>query len=268
MLQDYVDFIRMMPGIYQLRRRRYERKFFSTTRECWGLCGAYQSMEHARQQVPDLKKSTYDDDDIVEVNLEWFSTLSLFDYPVLYWLSRLIGEHEVDSIVDFGGHVGVKYYAYSDRLQFPESFKWCVVDVPAMVQRGKEKARELGISHLMFIADIEAAPATKLLFCSGSLMYADLSIDQIVSKMVARPEYILINKLAVLPDQEVFSLEGFGVSRVPYHVFNLKQFNEAISKLNYELIDIWEIEDRTHEIPFVEYAQEVKSIGQVWKSCE
>ena len=120
----------------------------------------------------------------------------------------------------------------------------------------------------MFVADIEAAPVAELLFCSGSLMYADLRVDQIVSKMVSKPEFILINKLAVLPDREVFSLEGFGVSRIPYHVLNLTRTNAAISNLNYELVDSWEIEDRTHEIPFVEYAQEVKSIGQLWKSCE
>ena len=238
------------------------------TKEHWGLWGDYPSLEFARQQIADQSKSTYDNDDVVDISLEWFSRVSLFDYPILYWLLRFINEKNIDSIMDFGGHIGVKYYAYQGYIRLPDSFKWRVVDVPAMVHRGKEKAKEEGIKNLEFFSDVEEVPATSVLFSSGSLMYADISIDQVVSNMLVRPSYILINKLAVLPDTEVISLEGFGHSCIPYRVFSLRRFNEAVSNLDYELIDSWEIEDRTHSIPFVERAHEVKSIGQVWKSLK
>ena len=115
MLDKIVDFIRMMPGVYQLRKARCKRAFFSRN-EYWGLWGDYRSFEHARQQINDPNKSTFDNDGVVDVCLEWFSQTSLFDYPIIYWLLRLIDEKKIDSMGDFGGHVGVKDYAYKNRI--------------------------------------------------------------------------------------------------------------------------------------------------------
>ena len=35
-------------------------------------------------------------------------------------------------LFEFGGHVGVAYYAYRSHLTLPEGFSWTVCDVPAV----------------------------------------------------------------------------------------------------------------------------------------
>jgi len=265
MLDEVADAIRNTPGVYRLRKLRYERRFFSNPGDYWGLLGSFASMEEARRYTDHPEFASYDNEAVVDVLLDYFSTLSLFDYPVLYWLNRLIDEESLESLVDFGGHVGVKYYAYTNHVRLPSTFKWAVVDVPAMVRRGEKKSREAGSPHLEFHTRIEDAPHTSLLFCSGSLMYVNQRIDQIVPAMKAKPDYLLINKLAVLPDKEIVALEGFGNVCVPYRVFSDKHFRRSVDEMGYELVDSWEIPDRTHSVPFVDEARGIKSIGQVWK---
>lgn len=264
MFQQAVDVIRELPGIYHLRRARYKRIFFSGKSRSWALWGAYRSMDEARAQIGDPAKATYDNKQIVDVNLDWFSRVSLFDYPVIYWLARLLNERKLRSLVDFGGHIGVKYYAYRDHLSIPEDFLWQVVDVPAMIERGKQKADSQGLQALKFFDDISAAQPCELLFCSGSLQYAPNTIDEVVSKMTSRPKYIVINKLGVLPDRELVSLENFESSWIPYRIHSLQKFNQSLVNIDYKLVDSWAIEERTYDVPFIEEAKNIKSVGQVW----
>ena len=265
MISELAEFVRNLPGVYSLRRARQKRRFFFAE-QTWGLWGDYASMSEARTHTGDPNGSSYDNDDVVDLNLDYFSRFLVFDYPVAYWLRRIITEEAVDSLVDFGGHVGVKYYSYRDRLQLPDNFKWCVVDVAAMVRRGQQRAAESGTTHLTFFTEVSQAPASPLLFCSGSLPYVEETIDEIIRKMVKRPRYVVINKLAVLPDRQVIALEGFGLRRIPYRVLSLVEFNSRLAALDYEMLDSWDIPERQHSIPFVDHAKAVKSVGQVWRS--
>ena len=45
------------------------------------------------------------------------------DYPLLFWFSELFREGAT-SVFDFGGHIGVKYYAFQRYLPYPDNLRW------------------------------------------------------------------------------------------------------------------------------------------------
>jgi hypothetical protein len=61
------------------------------------------------------------------------------------------------------------------------------------------------------------------------------------------------------------TLENFGVSWIPYRIQSLEQFKAALTAIDYQLVDEWEIAERRYSVPFVEKAQQVMNVGQVWK---
>ena len=71
-------------------------------------------------------------------HMEWLHShlhLRLHDYPVLFWLERLLlSTHRV---VDLGGSVGVSYYSFSKRLAMPPGLEWLVLELPEVVVQGR-----------------------------------------------------------------------------------------------------------------------------------
>src|SRR5271166_2947519 len=53
---------------------------------------------------------------------------SSYDYPVLFWLVQLLKPGAV--VFDWGGNVGISYYAFRHRLRYPDGVEWVINDVP------------------------------------------------------------------------------------------------------------------------------------------
>ena len=264
MLQEMVQRIRSLPVVKQMRKSRWKRNFFDAPDGSWGLYGGFTSISEARKAIP--KSSTYDDDRLVDMNVDYFSRVHLFDYPLLFWLSKLISQASAKRVVDFGGHVGVKFYAFRDYLTLPEDFDWHVVDVETMVRRGREKAAAAGETRLSFSTDLASAPPSRVLICSGSLSYVEDNLADLVKRCVLRPAFVITNKVSVLDGKEIVTLEGFGASIIPYRMLDGRTLNASMQGLGYQLVDHWEIPDRKFSIPHVAEAQAVVNIGQVWQS--
>jgi putative methyltransferase (TIGR04325 family) len=237
------------------------RRFFSGSGP-WDLWGDFSSQESALNFIKG-KPNSYDDSDIAGINVDAFCRVSNFDYPVIFWLSRII--QSSTGMTDFGGHIGVKYYAYRDYLQIPNDFSWNVVDVAAVRKKGEIVSIERQASTLRFFPSVKNVPEAEILMCSGSLQYCPESIEEIVTQLPSQPEWIIINKLSVVSTREFVALENFGSSWIPFRIHQQESFTERVRALGYELVDSWEIPNRLYDVPFTEVGENMRSVGQVWR---
>lgn len=102
--------------------------------------GAYPDYATAKAHAPRDTPNSYDDDQVAPLNFELMSQLHIWDYPVVFWLGKLMqpGLH----VVDAGGHFGTKYIAFRDLLPLAE-IRWSVQDLPAVI-RASRAAQQRG----------------------------------------------------------------------------------------------------------------------------
>lgn len=225
--------------------------------------GCFETKDAAIAFLAGRPRAEYDDDEIVQVNLESFKQVHAFDWPVMFFIERLIKEGALSAVTDFGGHVGVKYYAYRDHLTYPADMLWQVVDVPAVCREGDSQRPEWA-SALSFHATVEATAPSELLLCSGSLQYADLSLEQIISRMARAPRAIILNKVALARNGGFFTLESFGRGRMPYRVFGESELAECRRSLGYALQARWDIPHRTFVVRSRHVSRHVDVVGEAW----
>ncbi len=190
--------------------------------------------------------------------------IHLFDYPVI--LNLLMVRNQIKSLIDFGGHIGVKYYAYKRLLPNINELIWKVVDVPFCVERGRKEASQRGATNLSFSSDILEAGECDLLLISGALQYVTPSIGELLDSMVCFPRLIIINKLPVHFGPDYYTIENFGKAKIPYRIFNKNQFDSQLILRDYNKIDTWTIPSREISIPF--YREEVGQICDGGTSLE
>ena len=225
--------------------------------------GCFETRAAAVAFLTGRPRAEYDDDEIVQINLEKFKEVQAFDWPVMFFMERLIKDGALATMTDFGGHVGVKYYAYANYLTYPEGFRWQVVDVPAVCREGVGQ-RPGWASALSFHETIDETAPCDLLLCSGSLQYVELSLKQIVAQCARAPRTIILNKVALSRSGGFFTLESFGRGRMPYRVFGEDELAEARSSLGYALQARWDIPDRNFVVPSRHGTRSVSVVGEAW----
>ncbi|ACB94028.1 TIGR04325 family methyltransferase [Beijerinckia indica] len=249
-----------LPVAAQLRRNGFLNSYF---RKGFGRhWGRFETFEEARDFLPSSKRVTYDNDEIVPINLESFATIHSFDWPVLFFLQRIFNENALRVITDFGGHIGSKYYAYKDMLTLPADLCWQVVDVPAVVREGRRRLTETPTLH--FYEKLEETQACDILLCSGVLQYAELSIDEIVARLPKRPARIIVNKVALSENESFYTLEDFGKYRMPYHILAPDALKESRLRLGYTLLAHWPIPSRDFIVPSAKGKDHVSMVGEAW----
>jgi putative methyltransferase (TIGR04325 family) len=192
--------------------------------------------------------------------------IHLFDYPVILYILML---SQIKTIIDFGGHIGVKYYAYKRLLPNIHELVWKVVDVPFCVERGRNEASKMGETHLIFTSDISTAGECDLLLISGTLQYVTPSIGELLDSMEILPQFIIINKLPVHLGPDLYTVENFGKAKIPYRIFNRNRLDIELFDRNYSKIDTWTIPSRNIIIPFYEKELDKFAMeGQVWKKAD
>jgi putative methyltransferase (TIGR04325 family) len=253
----------MTSYIYHIRQERYRRAFL--TGQSPRLWGRFRSAAEANALLPPHLRSTYDNSDLTNINADSFATLHLFDWPILFHFERLLHDGNLNCVTDFGGHVGVKYYAYRERLRFPDSCTWQVVDVPAMVEAGRRHSLTMDASHLTFSACLNRTLPCDFLFCSGVLQYVDETIAEIIGQLPEKPRTIAINKLPVIDADGFFTLENFGKVKIAYQIFNAAEHQDLMRHSGYTLRDRWHIPFRDFNIPFVYEDRKVQLVGEIWE---
>ncbi|SRR5579871_234532 len=199
--------------------------------------GVYQTFAEAQRAAPHTKPVHYDDSAYCyERNHQ---TILASDYPVIYWLSRILPESS--SIVDFGGNVGMAFYSYRKYITFPGHLCWLVYDLPEIVSAGlRIRAQEGSPAGLSFTTDLSDCAGCDILLASGSLQYVPESITQIFAGIASSPQHVLLNKLPITDNKSFVTLQSTGSGFSPYRVANRNALLDEFSHLGYELEDAWE----------------------------
>jgi putative methyltransferase (TIGR04325 family) len=176
------------------------------------------------------------------------ATIKVHDYPVLYWLGRLL---EKDSVLcDFGGSVGVCYYAYGERLQFPEGLSWVVCELPEPVALGAQLAIQRKARGLSFTTDRAAMDGCQVLLAAGVLPFLEQRLPNLLGGLAHPPRHILINRLPLCREIPAYvTLQNTGHSVTPMRIDNHAQFIDDMEQSGYELVDSWKCFENSLRVP-------------------
>ena len=209
--------------------------------------GVFRTFEEAERFLPEGFSKGYDNEQSAKIYKQFCETINPSDYPNLLWLSKILKEGT--TVFDLGGHIGVKFYSYQKFINFPESYNWTVYDVPAVVEEGREWAKEYNSKNLTFSHNLMGFDGFEVLLLSGSLQYMNLDIADKLKEVNQKPEHIIISTALTHLDT-FYSINNIGTSYCVYVLRNEKRFIRDIEEAGYELIDKWRNEGKKCTIPF------------------
>jgi putative methyltransferase (TIGR04325 family) len=218
-------------------REKYLRKEFS--KRSPSCKGVYKTFKDALFDAPRTKLSGYDHREIAEFYRPRIDDFNPSDYPVLFWLSRLLPGAR--SVFELGGSVGMGYYAYRRYIPFPEKLRWIICEVPETARLGEEIARERNEMQLAFTDQRQVAEDTDIYATFGTLQYIEEPFAEIIGKLRMKPAHLLINRVPLCDVTPFITLQNNGCWFSPYKVDNQAAFVESIEALGYELEDRWEM---------------------------
>lgn len=246
---DYIDWLAERPPILRWRKQRYDSLFESAPG--YNLFrGVYRTFEEATQAAPRSRPLGYDHEEPANLYQERRKRIFPSDYPALFWLSKLFATGKC-RVLDFGGHVGVSYYAYSRYMNYPSALQWTVYDVPAVVRRGREiAAAEDESGKLSFIDSLHEAGQVDIFLAFGFLQYLRGSLLEELQKLAEFPEHVILNLLPVHPSKSYFTVNDIGVAFCPYQIVAEPRLLGELNGIGYECADRWENLEKKCPIPF------------------
>ncbi|HET7500114.1 MAG TPA: TIGR04325 family methyltransferase [Kofleriaceae bacterium] len=240
--------IAFSPPVRARLQARYE-KHFATAKKAHLFRGVYGSFDEAARAAPPSKPIGYDNPGPAGMYRNLLETVHLSDYPVLFWLERAIGP-DTRRLFDLGGHVGVRYYGFRSHLKLPEGFTWQVMDVPAVVQAGRELATEKRANGLSFTERRDDLAGADILFATGSLQYLEKPLHEILAPIPDRPTHVIINQLPMQDGPAYYTLQSIGAAFCPYRIEDRGALVAGMSALGYDKLDRWRTMEKYCPIPF------------------
>lgn len=202
--------------------------------------GVYPDYQSAERAIPSAKLAGYDHAEIGKIYLNNMSKARDSDYPVLFWLERLLPQQS--AVFDFGGNIGVSYYKFENYLQYPERMRWLVCDLPEITKAGCEEATQRS-SSVEFTTDFEDANACEIFLALGVIQYVPDPLAQSLARLDRKPQSVLINRIPLWDGEDFVTLEDVYSAVCAYQVFNRAKFIQDICDLGYELADSWTTPD-------------------------
>lgn len=235
----------LIPPVQALRERRYERIF----RSHLGLVrGVFKDFDEARRAAPSCKPVGMDSPEYLDHHTDRADYIQAYDYPFLFWLGRVLpGARKV---FDFGGNIGVHYFAYMPYLDYPRDLEWTVCELPNIVADGQRIATERSARHLKFTTDFRDADGSDIFIAAGALQYVEESVGAKLARLSARPRHMLLNKLPLYDGEPFVTLQNGGPVWAPQHVFNRAAFVHDLEQLGYELMNAWDNPGFACRVPF------------------
>lgn len=210
--------------------------------------GIFASRSEAEAAIPHGRRVGYDHAVLAGFYRERMNRVFTEDYPVLYWLEKLLTKQT--KVFDFGGHVGLHFYAYAPYLAHTD-LDWKVCDVHAIVEEGRRLAAEHAKPTLSFTEAGTDADGRGLLLSAGALSYLeDGYLPRLLAGLRAPPKHLVLNKLALHDVPTFVTLQDTGVSVHPYTVFERGAFVASLEALGYVLKDEWRTTDHHCHILF------------------
>jgi putative methyltransferase (TIGR04325 family) len=208
--------------------------------------GLYSSYDLAFAAASRKGLSGYDHDEVAPVSFEAMCRVEAWDYPVLFWLCRLLADG--GNVLDAGGHMGTKYRAFAPYLDNGGAVTWTVYDLPAIVQAGRARAIADSLQGLSFVERISDAPVPTVFLASGLLQYLERPLGELLGEITSPPQWLLFNKVAFHARGPAVTLERIGNALVPYQMREHKGFVDGMQRLGYRLADSWRIAELSHTI--------------------
>lgn len=251
-----------VPPVHGLLRARYARAF----RTPLGLnawLGTFGSFADAIAAAPPVLPVGYDNPGGATIYDDVVTQVGAKDYPVLYWLSRVL--ETGFTLMDFGGHTGMLYYAY--HRYFPDGFvvHWMVYDVPAVVELGASRAHSLGNTRLSFTSDFDRAKEADVLLASGSLQYVETPFSEMLRGLDRMPRHLIVNKLPTQERREIITLQNIGVAYCAYRLVAHHQFTASLEAIGYTLVDEWINPEGRNRLPYNDNASPVTWRGYYFR---
>jgi len=242
-----IDRVADLPPLRALRRRRAEAAFACNV-DANLFRGVYPSFDAAQASAPGTRPLGYDHAAAANMYLERTKRIDPSDYPVIFWLQKLFAQG-CSEVFDLGGHIGIGYYAYQRYLDYPEGLRWTVSDVPAVMARGAEIARERDpAGRLRFDGDFSAAQRADVLLALGVLQYLPDTLAQRLAALADPPRHVIVNltPLHLLDNggRDYFTLQSIGTAFCPYRIAAYGQFLAGYTRLGYQIVDRWQNPDK------------------------
>ncbi len=250
-----------LPGLGQLHQSGIANTLFRKGKAPYW--GRFKTSRDAIDTLPVSRRGSFDNELMASRNIETFSSIHLFDWPVMFFLQKQMEESHLRVVTDFGGHIGVKFYAYRKLLNFPADLTWQVVDVPAMVREGRRRLPP-DVHALQFFERAEETVACDVLLCSGVLQYVDATVEEIVVRLPRKPRWIVLNKVNISQGETYFTLEDHGRYTLPFRVIAPKELEQARNRLGYTLTASWTIPYRDIVVHSSQGTDLTPMIGEAW----
>jgi putative methyltransferase (TIGR04325 family) len=220
--------------------------------------GVFASFEEARASVPSGIPHGYDHAEIASGYKEQADYPFPSDYPVMFWLRE--AAREGTRIFDFGGNLGISFYAWQNHMQFPNRMEWMVCDLPAVIQEGQKLALERNEPRLSFTSRFEEADGADFLLTSGTLQYIEAPFGEYLAKLKHLPRHLVVNRVPLHESRECVTLQNIRWMVSPYRVFQRERFIAEVASFGYRLVDVWADFGHSCWIPFYpEYSVEAYS---------
>ena len=200
--------------------------------------GVFATFEEARQNAPRIKPLGYEAAGSSTWYQDRMDKVTLEDYPVLFWLGRLI--RPGDRLVDLAGSTGVTYRLFRRRLDLPEDFEWQVSELPEVVELGRQLNTAHPVPHLSFTDDWRAIDGAAIMLSAGALQFFSERLVTMLDTVRHCPEHIIVNRLPLVEDGPGFiTLHNTGVSISPMRVESHAEFLADMASRGYDLVDEW-----------------------------
>ncbi|MCO4754089.1 MAG: methyltransferase, TIGR04325 family [Bacteriovoracaceae bacterium] len=242
-----VEKVKNLPFIVDLRKYRFE-KVFTEQAVANYFRGVYPNFTSALQSAPATKPLGYDNVEAANMYKERTKQIYSTDYPVLYWMNKFKGH--INSIFDFGGHIGVHFYSYEKYLDYANLNRWLVCDVPSVLEEGKRFEEYKNDSILDFTADFEMCEGIDLLLANGSIQYVEWELHEKLSNIKEKPRLVILNMTPLHEEFSTITLQSIGTSFCPYYLRLEKDFVRGMESIGYRLLDVWNNEEKRCNIAF------------------
>ncbi len=224
-----------LPGMRQLERALRWRQFLEMPNSCWGV---YRTFPEAQAQAPAGKPIGYDNPDAAAMYRHLLETVEPKDYAVAFWLQKHL--RPGNRVFDFGGHVGVKYYAIRTVLDFPPDVTWTVLDVPAVIEQGRLLAKERPSPGLSFTHSFADASGVDVFLASGSLQYVETPLPDMLATLGERPKCVIVSESPMVDGERYVTLQNVKSMYCPYLVESRSMLKARLADLGYKLARSWE----------------------------
>ncbi len=240
--------IKLIPGMSVVREFRYAR-YFEKAENTNLFHRTFPDFKSAELAAPKTRALGYNNENSANMYDEYIQNISAVDYPAIFWMERL--RDEVKSVYDFGGHVGIKYYAYSKFLS--SNVNWTTYDVPSVVARGRQLASDKKALTLRFSDDLkDLETGFDLFFASGSFQYLENPLELVFKGLTNKPKYVLINMTTLHDTTTTVTIQNIGTAFCPYKIFQKASFLKQLEAYGYQLTAEWKNAEKYCEIPFHE----------------